>query len=89
LQDDHCLWLLLLLLLLQNLTRRIRQAIMEQRLPDFSRSFLAGMFPAGNVPQWVVDALDVAGISLEGVAKLRPAHSFYEEVKAVQRIPAV
>uniref|UniRef100_A0A383VT87 Queuine tRNA-ribosyltransferase catalytic subunit 1 n=1 Tax=Tetradesmus obliquus TaxID=3088 RepID=A0A383VT87_TETOB len=74
---------------MQGLTRRIRQAIKEQRLPDFSRAFLAGMFPAGNVPQWVVDALDVAGISLEGVAKLKPAHSFYEEVQAVQRIPAV
>jgi hypothetical protein len=47
------------------------------------------MFPAGNVLQWVVDALDVAGISLEGVAQLQPAHNFYEEVKAVQRIPAV
>eukprot|EP00882_Tetradesmus_deserticola_P015291 GHRQ01016287.1.p1 GENE.GHRQ01016287.1~~GHRQ01016287.1.p1 ORF type:complete len:396 (+),score=137.37 GHRQ01016287.1:682-1869(+) len=74
---------------MQGLTRRIRHAIKQQRMPEFTRTFLAGMFPAGNVPQWVVDALHVAGISLEGVAQLQPAHSFYEEVQAVQRIPAV
>lgn len=71
------------------MTRRIRQAIKEQRFPDFVRQFMAGMFPRGDVPQWVVDALDVAGISLDGVAKLRPAHGFYEKVQTVQRIPAV
>jgi hypothetical protein len=41
----------------------------------------------GDVPQWVVDALDVAGISLKGVAKLEPVHDFYSEVKAMQSIP--
>eukprot|EP00775_Hariotina_reticulata_P007805 gene7805-8002_t len=59
----------------------------EQRLPEFTRSYLKGMFPAGDVPQWVVDALDVAGISLKGVAKLDPGHNFYSEVQAMQPIP--
>jgi hypothetical protein len=36
-----------------------------------------------------VDAPDVACISLEGVATLKPAHNFHEEVKAVKRTPAV
>jgi queuine tRNA-ribosyltransferase len=72
----------------QGLTRRIRAAIKEQRLPDFVRSFLAGMFPARDVPQWVVDALHFAGISLEGVANLAPAyeHDFYDKV-SVARVP--
>lgn len=61
---------------MQGLTRRIRAAIKEQRLPEWVRSYIAGMFPRGDVPQWVVDALDVAGISLEGIAKLKPAHDF-------------
>lgn len=72
---------------MQGLTRRLRAAIKEQRLPDFVRGFVAGMFPAGDVPQWVVDALDFAGISLEGVAKLKPAHDFYEKVPNIARVP--
>lgn len=50
---------------------------------------MAGMHPAGDVPQWVVDALDFAGISLDGVAKLKPAHDFYDKVPQTARIPAV
>ena len=45
------------------------------------------MYPKGDVPQWVVDALDVAGVSLEGVALLKPAHHFYDEVRAMEPIP--
>eukprot|EP00879_Flechtneria_rotunda_P005893 GHRR01006199.1.p1 GENE.GHRR01006199.1~~GHRR01006199.1.p1 ORF type:complete len:396 (+),score=104.04 GHRR01006199.1:868-2055(+) len=74
---------------MQGLTQRIQQAIKQQCFPDFVRQFLSGMFPAGDVPQWVVDALDVAGISLEGVAKLKPVHNFYEEVKSVKPMPVV
>ena len=53
---------------MQSLTRRIRQAIEEQRLPDFVRGFLRDLHPQGDVPQWVCDALGAAGISLEDVA---------------------
>jgi hypothetical protein len=71
----------------QRLTRRIRAAIKEHRLPEFVRSYLACMFPDQDVPQWVVDALHFAGISLEGVANLQPAHDFYEAVPSILRIP--
>lgn len=75
--------------LLQGLARRLRAAIKEQRLPEFVRGYVAGMFPAGDVPQWVVDALDFAGISLEGVAKLKPAHYLYDKVPQIPRIPVM
>ena len=60
----------------QRLTRRIRAAIKAGHLPEFVRSYLSVMFPKRDVPQWVVDALDVAGISLEEVALLKPAHDW-------------
>jgi len=65
----------------QNLTRRMRAAIREQRLPEWVRAYVAGMFPKRDVPQWVVDALDVSGISLEGIADKAPAHDFERELK--------
>lgn len=46
------------------------------------RGYIKGMFPKRDVPQWVVDALDVAGISLpEDIADKRPAHDFANELK--------
>lgn len=39
----------------------------EQRFPEFVRNFLRDMFPKGDVPKWVCEAMDCAGISLEGV----------------------
>lgn len=53
---------------MQNLTRRMRQAIKAQTFPAFVRAFLADMYPKGDVPQWVRDAMVVAAISLEGIA---------------------
>ena len=57
----------------QQLTRRMRQAIKDQVFPDWVRDYLRTMFPKGDVPQWVRDAMVVAGISLEGVATAEPA----------------
>ena len=66
----------------QGLTRRLRAAIKEQRLPEWVRSYIRGLFPKRDVPQWVVDALDVAGITLpEEIADKRPAHDFASELK--------
>lgn len=65
----------------QRLTRRLRAAIREQALPEFVRGFLRRMFPYGDVPQWVVDALDVAGIALEGVATAGPCHDYWEALR--------
>jgi queuine tRNA-ribosyltransferase len=53
---------------MQCLARRIRAAIAEQRFPDFVRCFLRDLYPQGDVPQWVCDAMEAAEISLEGVA---------------------
>ncbi len=39
----------------------------EQRFPEFVRGFLKDMYPKGDVPQWVQDAMVVAEISLDGV----------------------
>ncbi len=64
---------------MQRLTRRMRAAIEAGQLPEFVRGYVKGMHPKGDVPQWVVDALDVAGISLEGVANSAPAHDFARE----------
>lgn len=76
-----------LLCCLQGLTRRLRAAIKQQRLPEFVRGFVRGLYPAGDVPQWVVDALDFAGISLQGVALLQPAHDFYSKVPDIAPVP--
>lgn len=40
----------------------------EQRFPTFVREYLRTMFPRGDVPKWVREALEVAGIDLEGIA---------------------
>jgi len=47
---------------MQDLTKRMRQAIIEQTYESFCRGFLNLLFPSGNVPQWVKDALTAAGI---------------------------
>lgn len=75
--------------LLQGLTRRIRAAIKEQRFPEFVRAYVAGLYPKQDVPQWVVDALQFAGISLEGVATLQPAHDFYDKVPNITPLPVL
>ncbi|EIE21665.1 Queuine tRNA-ribosyltransferase [Coccomyxa subellipsoidea C-169] len=49
----------------QRLTQQIRDAIRQQRFPEFVQEFVRGHFPAGTeVPQWVFDALAECGISL-------------------------
>lgn len=46
----------------------ICMCLQEQRFPEFVRSFLKDMYPAGDVPKWVREAMEVAGIDLTGVA---------------------
>jgi queuine tRNA-ribosyltransferase len=46
--------------------------LQDQVFPEFVRGFLKDMFPAGDVPAWVRDAMAVAEISLEGVATTAP-----------------
>lgn len=42
----------------------MRQSIMDGFFESFVRDFLTQQFPTGNVPIWVVDALNDAGISI-------------------------
>ena len=43
--------------------RNIREAIVEQRFPEFVRDFMHRMYPE-EVPEWVVNALREAEIEL-------------------------
>ena len=53
---------------MQRLSRQIREAIQEQRYPRFVRQYVARQFPAGDVPDWVVEGCKLAGISLSADA---------------------
>ncbi|KAK9804020.1 hypothetical protein WJX73_002483 [Symbiochloris irregularis] len=48
----------------QALTASIRQAIKEQRFPDFVHNFVRVRYPQGDIPGWVSIALEGAGIPL-------------------------
>lgn len=53
---------------MMRLSAQIREAIKEQRYPQFVRQYVARQFPRGDVPDWVRDGCQLAGISLDGVA---------------------
>ncbi|CAN0001322.1 unnamed protein product [Discosporangium mesarthrocarpum] len=46
------------------LMREMRASIIEQRFPVFVNDFLAALFPKGNVPVWVQDALKTAEVPI-------------------------
>ena len=48
----------------QQLTKRIRAAITEQRFPAFVRDFVRQQHPDGDIPVWVTEALEEVGIDL-------------------------
>lgn len=48
----------------QNLTHRIREAIVAGRFPDFVRSFMHTQYGEGGCPDWVRDALEHVGIEV-------------------------
>ncbi|KAL4443007.1 hypothetical protein ABPG77_008498 [Micractinium sp. CCAP 211/92] len=52
---------------MMRLSAQIRQAIKEQRYPEFVRQYVARQFPRGDVPDWVRDGCHLAGISLDGL----------------------
>ncbi|KAL4457743.1 hypothetical protein ABPG75_012608 [Micractinium tetrahymenae] len=53
---------------MMRLSAQIRQAIKEGRYPEFVRQFVARQFPKGDIPDWVRDGCQLAGISLDGLA---------------------
>jgi len=51
---------------MMRLVTRMRQAIMDQKYPDFCRQFLRAQFSNPNdIPSWAVDAMDAAGITID------------------------
>ncbi|XP_074272737.1 uncharacterized protein LOC141596459 isoform X2 [Silene latifolia] len=46
------------------LSRDLHTSIVEGRFPEFVCNFLLIMFPKGDVPEWVRDAMKVAGIDI-------------------------
>ncbi|ETL88238.1 queuine tRNA-ribosyltransferase [Phytophthora nicotianae] len=47
-----------------NLMRRLRQSIIDEKFEQFVQNFMLQQFPDRNYPQWAVDALTEAKISL-------------------------
>ena len=43
---------------------RIRQAIIEDRFPDFIREFVANYFQDKDIPEWVINSLKSVNIQL-------------------------
>jgi queuine tRNA-ribosyltransferase len=49
---------------LLSLMRRARNAILEDRYPQFAREFFAQYFYGKGTPQWAIDALKGVGIEI-------------------------
>lgn len=49
---------------MQRLTKEIREAIKEDRMAQFVQDTVRRHFPKNNIPDWVKDACDLAGIPL-------------------------
>ncbi|KAL6846175.1 hypothetical protein ACP4OV_023623 [Aristida adscensionis] len=49
---------------MMRLSRDLHMSILEGRFPEFVRGFLRVQFPKGDVPQWVCNAMEVAGIDI-------------------------
>jgi len=47
------------------LMKGIRTSIKENRFPNFIQEFLDKLYPDGDVPSWVCDALEAVNISIE------------------------
>jgi tRNA-guanine transglycosylase len=52
------------LVYMKRLTKQMRDAIIEDRYPDFCCSFLNMQYPDGDIPQWVKDALGEVDIKV-------------------------
>jgi len=49
---------------MMRLSRDLHMSILEGRFPEFVRGFLRVQLPTGDVPQWVRNAMEVAGIDI-------------------------
>jgi tRNA-guanine family transglycosylase len=53
---------------MQRLATGIREAIIDQRMPDFVRQMVKNHYPKGDVPAWIIEGCSLAGIEIEGIA---------------------
>ncbi|RVW17808.1 Queuine tRNA-ribosyltransferase catalytic subunit 1 [Vitis vinifera] len=49
---------------MMKLSRDLHSSIIQERFPEFVCEFLQKMFPKGDVPEWVCNAMEVAGIDI-------------------------
>ncbi|XP_078163286.1 uncharacterized protein LOC144558336 isoform X4 [Carex rostrata] len=49
---------------MMRLSKDLHTSIVEGRFPEYVRGFLRTQFPKGDVPQWVCNAMEVAGIDI-------------------------
>eukprot|EP00271_Cylindrocystis_brebissonii_P018210 TRINITY_DN5061_c0_g1_i1.p1 TRINITY_DN5061_c0_g1~~TRINITY_DN5061_c0_g1_i1.p1 ORF type:complete len:478 (-),score=28.56 TRINITY_DN5061_c0_g1_i1:207-1640(-) len=49
---------------MMQMTKRMRKSIIDGYFPEFVVDFLQKQFPKGDVPSWVQDALEVAGVDI-------------------------
>ncbi|KAJ4758802.1 Queuine tRNA-ribosyltransferase catalytic subunit 1 [Rhynchospora pubera] len=49
---------------MMRLSKDLHMSIVEGRFPEYVRGFLRTQFPKGDVPQWVCNAMEVAGIDI-------------------------
>jgi queuine tRNA-ribosyltransferase len=46
------------------LMSRIRQAIIEQRFPEFIKEFVSNYYQDKDIPQWIINSLKSVNIQL-------------------------
>lgn len=49
---------------MMRLSKDLHNSIIEGRFPEFVQRFLQAQFPKGDVPQWVCNAMEAAGIDI-------------------------
>ncbi|MCO5581784.1 hypothetical protein L7F22_035673 [Adiantum nelumboides] len=49
---------------MMKLSRDLHQSILQGQFPEFVQGFLRKQFPLGDVPEWVCNAMEVAGIDI-------------------------
>ncbi|XP_071924383.1 uncharacterized protein [Coffea arabica] len=54
---------------MMKLSRDLHSSIVEGRFPEFVCKFLQTMFPKGDVPEWVCNAMEVAGIDISSCCR--------------------
>jgi queuine tRNA-ribosyltransferase len=70
------------------LSRDLHWSIVEGKFPQFVCQFLRNMFPEGDVPEWVCNAMEVAGIDISSCCApfpdLKSIHSLTKNTQKLQ-----